>query len=460
MAFETKTIGDVCITNPETYKVSERWPFVNYLDTGNLTRGVIDSIQVISIGEKLPSRARRKVKAMDVLYSTVRPNQEHYGFVEEPLENMLVSTGFTVLRAKEGVNPKYVYYLLSQKHVTDLLHAVAENSTSAYPSLKPSDIEKMEFNFPEESIQNLVVKSLSDLDKKIELNRQINQTLEEMAQAIFKSWFVDFDPVKAKVQALENGGTENDANLAAMSVISGKSPQQLEAIQAEHPDQYKQLHKTASLFPSTMQDSELGEIPVGWEFVPFSEIAELNTKSIKPNKEPETIWEHYSIPAFDAGQQPSLDTGESIKSNKYIVKGSAILSSKLNPSTQRTWLPFIEKSDVAICSTEFMQFVPLIDDDRAFVYCTIRSQPFQHGILSRVTGTTGSRQRAQPKEVAVIQAINPSLEVKEVFNNQVTSWLDMIGNNQKQIKTLVELRDALLPKLLSGELQISTEDAV
>jgi type I restriction enzyme S subunit len=280
-----------------------------------------------------------------------------------------------------------------------------------------------------------------------------------MAQAIFKSWFVDFDPVIAKMQVLENGGTEEDANLTAMEVISGKTSQQLETMQSEHPDQYQQLHHTASLFPSAMQNSELGEIPAGWSVTPFSEIADLNTKSIKPNKEPETIWEHYSIPAFDSGQQPSLDTGESIKSNKYLVQKSAILASKLNPSTERTWLPFVEDTETAICSTEFMQFVPINADDRAFAYCIIRSEPFQHGILSRVTGTTGSRQRAQPKEVSVIQVIKPTPDLTTVFNQQVTPWLNMIGNNQKQIKTLAELRDTLLPKLLSGELQLSTEDA-
>lgn len=349
---------------------------------------------------------------------------------------------------------RFAYYLLSTLGLEDM------NTDAAVPGLNRNNAHRLEVSVPETPEQRqALIEPVVVLDKKIELNRQINQTLEAMAQAMFKSWFVDFEPVKAKMQALENGGTEADANLAAMQAISGKTADQLATLKTQHPEQYQQFHHTARLFPNAMQTTELGEIPVSWDVVPFSDIAALSTKSVKPNKQPETLWEHYSIPAFDSGQQPSLDTGDSIKSNKYVVQQSAILSSKLNPSTERTWLPFIENVETAICSTEFMQFVPINSDDRAFAYCTIRSEPFQHGILSRVTGTTGSRQRAQPKEVSVIQVVKPNLNLTNVFNQQVTPWLNMTGNNQKQIKTLAELRDTLLPKLLSGELQISNEDA-
>ena len=102
---------------------------------------------------------------------------------------------------------------------------------------------------------------MNSFDEKIELNRQINQTLEAMAQAIFKSWFVDFEPVKAKISAIEAGEDAEGITRAAMSAISGKTDEELDQLQAEQPEHYIQLKTTAELFPSAMQNSELGEIP-------------------------------------------------------------------------------------------------------------------------------------------------------------------------------------------------------
>src|SRR5690606_7484449 len=122
---------------------------------------------------------------------------------------------------------------------------------------------------------NRINQFIVSLEGKVYLNSQINQTLEQMAQAIFKSWFVDFEPVKAKIAALEAGGSEEDALLAAMQAISGKGEAELTRLEAEQPEQYAELRATAELFPSAMQDSELGEIPEGWAIAPFSSIARL-----------------------------------------------------------------------------------------------------------------------------------------------------------------------------------------
>ncbi|MCK5894681.1 MAG: N-6 DNA methylase [Endozoicomonadaceae bacterium] len=141
------------------------------------------------------------------------------------------------------------------------------------------------------------------------------------------------------------------------------------------------LKTTASLFPNALVDSELGEIPEGWEAGNFSRIALLDTTSVKPNKEQEKVWEHFSIPAFDVDESPRFEFGEEIKSNKYKVNVNSILSSKLNPSTQRTCWPDIEDENSAICSTEFMQFVPRNSGNRTYIIGQILSKPFQKGIL-------------------------------------------------------------------------------
>ena len=172
-------IGDIVQTNVNTYSPKENWGYVNYLDTGNLTKDEVDEYQHIVIGkDKLPSRARRIVKENDILYSTVRPNQLHYGIVKSNVPNLLVSTGFTVISVDETkADNEFVYFFLTQKDVTEKLHAIGEQSTSAYPSIKPSDIENLEIALPSLEEQSKIARSLRVLDNKIEVNKKINHHL-------------------------------------------------------------------------------------------------------------------------------------------------------------------------------------------------------------------------------------------------------------------------------------------
>lgn len=318
---------------------------------------------------------------------------------------------------KDKCDNLYIFYvLLMSRRVIETL-AVG----SVQKNLYTSALGSLELRLPPLQVQAAIAKQLSDLDKKIDLNTQTNQTLEEMAQAIFKSWFVDFDPVKAK--------------------MNGKQPEGMDAA-------------TASLFPEKLVESELGLIPEGWEVGELTELAKLDTTSVKPNKEPETIWEHYSIPAFDDGYYPSFDTGESIKSNKYKVKENTVLVSKLNPRFQRIWLPLPMDAEQAICSTEFMQFVPNVPTLKPYLYSLVKSTPFQNELMNTVTGTTGSRQRAQPKQVAKAQVVVPPSQLMELYSEKIGAMFTMTQQNIRQNIELVKLRDTLLPKLLSGEIDL------
>ena len=172
-------IGDICKINQQTYSLSEEWSFVNYLDTGNITENHISDIQYIVIGKDiLPSRARRKIAMDDILYSTVRPNQRHYGIVKELLPNMLVSTGFTVITVNKSLaDSDFLYYYLTQNDIVNSLHAIGEQSVSAYPSIKPSDIEGLELLLPSLSEQIEIGRILRMLDDKITNNKKINHHL-------------------------------------------------------------------------------------------------------------------------------------------------------------------------------------------------------------------------------------------------------------------------------------------
>ena len=186
-------LGDVCCVNTEAYSEKERWDYVHYLDTGNITKNCIDEIQYIDLmKEKLPSRARRKVKYNSILYSTVRPNQCHYGIVKEQSSNFLVSTGFSVIDViDERVDADFLYYYLTMNAVTEKMHAIAEQSTSAYPAIKSSDIEDLELKLPDILTQKRIASFLMSLEHKITNNTKLNKNLEEQAQAIFVHLFSD-----------------------------------------------------------------------------------------------------------------------------------------------------------------------------------------------------------------------------------------------------------------------------
>ena len=189
-------LGDCGKTNLHTYSDKEKWSLIRYLDTGSITEGRIDEIQTLYPGvDKIPSRARRKASVGDILFSTVRPNQKHFGIIEAGTENLLVSTGFAVVTVDATIaDPYFIYYYLTQSSVIESLQAIAEQSTSTYPSIKPSDIEDIELDLPALETQKKIGSTLRMLDRKIALNEEINDNLMQQAVTIFKSWFVEYSP--------------------------------------------------------------------------------------------------------------------------------------------------------------------------------------------------------------------------------------------------------------------------
>jgi type I restriction enzyme S subunit len=144
--WESVKVGDFVKTNVASITKNYPYDIIQYLDTSSLKEGNIESTQFLKLSEA-PSRAKRLVKHNDVLISTVRPNQKHYGIVKNPIETLVVSTGFCVITC-EKIDPHFIYILLTTQEMTEYLHSIAEGSTSTYPSLKPSDIEAIEFQLP------------------------------------------------------------------------------------------------------------------------------------------------------------------------------------------------------------------------------------------------------------------------------------------------------------------------
>ena len=178
-------LSHIASFNPSTYATREKWPTVVYVDTGSVTRNHFeDPIFIDTATEKLPSRARRKVENGDVVYSTVRPNQLHYGLVNNPPSNMLVSTGFTVVRDKAGVGGPFVYLALTRPSITAMLQSVAEQSTSAYPSIKSSDLEQIEIPEPTKEELDEIKPQLDSLFELIAQNERESRALGELRDTL------------------------------------------------------------------------------------------------------------------------------------------------------------------------------------------------------------------------------------------------------------------------------------
>lgn len=211
-------------------------------------------------------------KKGDILISTVGANIGRVSIMNE--NRGCIAQNLIGLRTdKEKLVPDYLYYFLIKKSTQHTLSSL--NIGSAQPSIKVPHLLNILINVPNIQRQEEIANILSSLDEKIELNTQINQTLEQIAQVLFKSWFVDFDPVRAKVQALSDGLSLEQAELAAMQAISGKTPEELTALSQTQPERYAELAETAKAFPCEMVEVDGGEVPKGWEVKPLPEVIDF-----------------------------------------------------------------------------------------------------------------------------------------------------------------------------------------
>ena len=190
---EFKTINEIAKINSENISKNYNEDYIMYLDTANITNGKIEDIVKINTVEA-PSRAKRIVRKNDIIYSTVRPNLCHYGILRNITDNMIVSTGFAVIRCDETkVLPEYLYAYLTLPNITEKFHAIAETSTSAYPSIKPSDLGNLVIPIPSLNVQSKIAKILYNIDRKIELNNQINDNLYELGDTLYKELYSKYE---------------------------------------------------------------------------------------------------------------------------------------------------------------------------------------------------------------------------------------------------------------------------
>ena len=357
----------------------------------------------------------------------------------------------TIIIDTKKFNPIFVYYILSTKQ--DALKSIAGGS--ATPILNKRHFGKFEIDLPTKKEQDSLVKYLECLDDKIELNTQINQTLEQIAQALFKSWFVDFDPVKAKIAVLEAGGTAEAAELAAMSTIAAKSPEQLADMQQTQPEVYQQLAQTAALFPAAMEDSKLGEIPEGWVVTKISDFGSIICGKT-PSKARSDFFGrdipfikipdmHTSMFVVNASEYLSKAGAES-QPKKDIPKGSICISS----------IATVGKVIITIERSQTNQQINSIVPDKSFhtpylyFYMVLLENHF-HDLSSGGSATLNMN----TSTFARVNVVKPPDDILLRFHTAVKNNLYLIEKYLLSNLTLEDTRDTLLPKLLSGAIDLA-----
>lgn len=361
-------------------------------DTYISTENMMPNKGGITGASSLPTVAQtQSFSAGDVLVSNIRPYFKKIWFAEF---DGGCSNDVLVFRAKEGVSKRFLYYVLADD--TFFNYSMATSKGTKMPRGDKAAIMKYQvpdFTYEE---QEKIAGLLEALDKKIQLNAEINENLEEQARSIFQSWFIDYEP------------------------FGGAAP--------------------SDWFPST-----LGQVAI------------MKTDSWSPAKNPGVVVEHYSIPAFDEKHYPVFEIASEIKSNKYILTPESVMISKLNPDTKRIWRP-VCLSEYPVCSTEFIVYEAKKNGQRDYIYSLIDSIPFFNHLCSHTTGSTNSRQRATPKTTLEFSFLLPPDSVIEEFCHIVTPMYDLITSNIVENQSLAKTRDSLLPRLMSGELDVSDLD--
>ena len=264
-------------------------------------------------------------------------------------------------------------------------------SGSAIPRIILKDFKRMPISYPSLEVQKQITAVLSILDQRIQANTKINDNLQQQAELLYHERFETVDRDK---------------------------------------------------------------LPVGWRIVRLGDVATISKKSFNPAKEPEMLLEHYSIPAFDEAHFPVFEPSTAIKSNKFIVDDSCFMISKLNPTTKRVWKPYC-LTENAVCSTEFIVYKAKSQEITDFLYSVIDSDSFSDFMCSHVTGSTGSRQRTTPSDTLAFELVLPNAEEIAEYQSIVSPMLEQIKCNAIENDRLKRLRDSLLPKLMSGEIDVS-----
>lgn len=426
------TVGDLCdegILHTQTGPFGSQLHSYDYVPTGvpvvpteGIGRRRLLTEGIPEVAEETAERlSRHRLKAGDILFA--RRGVQATGLsaiVRSRQEGWICGTGAILLRVKgEGIDPEFLSFFLSAEDSVLWLkqHAVG----AVMPNLNEGVIRRIPLTLPPLAEQKAIAAVLGALDDKIELNLRMNATLEAAARALFQSWFVDFEPVRAK--------------------LDGRSPAALDPA-------------TAALYPEQWEDSPLGHIPKGWTAGKLGDISTNSRRSVQPGdiapNTPYIALEHMPCHCIALGDW--ADSAD-VASGKTAFKKGEILFGKLRP--------YFHKVGVApfdgVCSTDILVLAPKRPEWFGFLLGHASSDALIQFTDLASTGT--KMPRTSWSDISSFKVALPPMPIAAAFTRTIQSMVDRIHANLHQSRTVVSLRDTLLPKLLSGELSVSELDA-
>ncbi|AWI95128.1 restriction endonuclease subunit S [Staphylococcus aureus] len=331
-------------------------------------------------------------------------------FIDYKLDSASLTENAVRIRSfnESVLSTKFLSYFLKSDQGQNEMFIRTVGSTQ--PKLAITRIKDINIPIIDIKSQQKISNILSTIDEKITLNKNLIANLEELSKTLFKRWFVDF----------------------------------------EFPDENGNPYKSSG---GEMVDSELGKIPKGWECVYLKDIVHHKKDTFNPKKSNESEVKHFSLPAFDSGQYPTIDNVTDIKSNKWIIDENCILFSKMNPTTRRIWVTSYNENFLNVASSEFVVLKSDNSYRNAFIYNICISDKFNEYLVSNTTGSTNSRQRVKP-DIAVQYRFAYNEEVSYLLSEKIEPYIEKIKIIREQNQNLTQIRDTLLPKLMSGEIEI------
>ncbi|NVO65817.1 restriction endonuclease subunit S [Methanofollis tationis] len=362
------------------------------------------------------------LKCGDIVFSRVG-SVDRRALVRKTEDGWLFSGRCLRVRVnREVIDPVYLSYFFGLDSFKEYIRSIAVGATM--PSLNTKILSDIPIYYPPLPEQHAIARILSSLDDKIELNRKINATLEAMAQALFTSWFVDFDPVRAKAEGRAPAGMDEE---------------------------------TAALFPDGFEEVDGREVPVGWRVAPLTEVIEVNPRVSLSKGEVAPYLDMKNMPM--QGHRAIEWVDRPFGSGVKFMNGDTLLA-RITPCLENgktAYVDFLKDDQVGWGSTEYIVFRPKPPLPKEYGYCLARSEELRTYAILNMTGTSG-RQRVSASCFENYLVVVPSSDIAKSFERIVKSIMVLIKQKDEESRTLAALRDTLLPRLISGEVRVPVDE--
>jgi type I restriction enzyme S subunit len=413
------TVGELADSISDTHELGT--DHLIFLNTSDILLGKILHHSYSAVRD-WPGQAKKSIRRADILFSEIRPANGRWAYVDVDADDYVVSTKLIVIRGRKNrVVPRFLYHFLTSSETTRWLQHLAESRSGTFPQITFDQVAGLELALPPLGAQATIADFLDCITNKMELNRRMSETLEAMARALFQSWFVDFEPVRARAEGRDPG-----------------LPKPL-----------------ASLFPDSFGDSELGEIPKGWEVAPLPEVIDVNpTRALRKGVEAPYL-DMANMPT--RGHSPDDVVDRPFGSGMRFMNGDTLVA-RITPCLENgktAFVDFLEAGQVGWGSTEYIVLRPNPPLPDEFAYCLARGTEFREFAIQSMTGSSG-RQRVPAESLSHFRVVTAATPIAELFGRLIRPLFARATAATREGRTLAALRDTLLPKLISGELRVKS----